>query len=205
MHKQALIRKQVPVFVLLLLIGYIISLLVFSLFKLAPLANILGFVSLLLYTVTLIPSILKTVFPVTKRNKILRWLFNNRRYLGVAAFSFGLSHGVLLILERNLSLSDLQTYIKHFHGISILFILTVLSFTSNDWSVKRLKSNWKKLHNSTYLLIFLLVWHILASMAKHWSYLTPFGVLIIVTTSVFFIKRKWIEQIERKRKQKISQ
>jgi hypothetical protein len=42
-------------------------------------------------------------------------------------------------------------------------------------------------------------------MAKHWSYLTPFGVLIIVTTSVFFIKRKWIEQIELKRKQEISQ
>lgn len=141
MHKQSLIRKQVPVFVLLLLIGYIISLLLFFLLKPAPLANILGFVSLLLYSITLLPSILKTVFPVTKKNKTLRWLFNNRRYLGVAAFSFGLSHGVLLILERNLSLSDLQTYIKHFHGISILFILTVLSFTSNDWSVKRLKSN----------------------------------------------------------------
>jgi hypothetical protein len=42
MHKQALIRKQVPVFVLLLLIGYIISLLVFFLLEPAPLANILG-------------------------------------------------------------------------------------------------------------------------------------------------------------------
>jgi sulfoxide reductase heme-binding subunit YedZ len=64
--------------------------------------------------------------------------------LGVAAFSFGLSHGVLLILERNLSLSDLQTYIKHFHGISILFILTVLAFTSNDWSVKKVKIKLEK-------------------------------------------------------------
>ncbi len=204
MHKPALIRKGVPVFLLLLLIGYIISLLLFLLLEPAPLANILGFVSLLLYTVTLIPSMLKTVFPLTKRNKILLWLLNKRRYLGVAAFSFGLSHGVLSILERNLYLSDLQTYVKHFHGIAILFILTILAFTSNDWSVKRLKSNWKKLHNLTYLLIFLLIWHLLASMAKQWSYLTPFGVLIIVLTIVLFIRRKWIEQIELKRKQEIS-
>lgn len=204
MHKKGLIRKEVPVFVLLLLIGYIISLLLFFVLEPAPLANILGFVSLLLYIITFIPSILKTLFPVTKRNKILLWLFNKRRYLGVAAFSFGLSHGVLLILEKNLYLSDLHTYIKHFHGIATLFILTILAFTSNDWSVKKLKSNWKKLHNSTYLLIFLLTWHILASMAKQWSYITPFGVLLIVSTIVLFIKRKWIEQIELKRKQKIS-
>ena len=204
MPKQALIRKEVPVFLLLLLIGYIISLLLFLILKPAPFTNILGFISLLLYTVTLLPSILKTVFPVTKKNKILRWLFNNRRYLGVAAFSFGLSHGVLLILERNLSLLDLQTYIKHFHGISTLFIFTILAVTSNDWSVKTLKSNWKKLHNSTYLLMFLLTWHILASVAKQWSYLTPFGVLIIITTIILFMKRKWTEQIGLKRKQKIS-
>lgn len=43
MPKQALIRKEVPVFLLLLLIGYIISLLLFSLLKPARLVNILGF------------------------------------------------------------------------------------------------------------------------------------------------------------------
>jgi len=204
MHKQALIRKEVPVFLLLLLIGYIISLLLFFLLEPAPLANILGFVSLVLYIITFIPSILKTVFLVTKRNKVLRWLFNKRRYLGVAAFSFGLSHGVLLILEKNLYLLDLQTYIKYFHGIAILLIFTILVFTSNDWSVKRLKSNWKKLHNLTYILIFLLVWHILTSMAGQWSYFTPFGILIIVITIILVIRRKWIEQIDSKRKQKIS-
>ena len=69
MYKQALIRKEVPVFLVLLLIGYIISLLLFFLLEPAPFANILRFVSLLLYTVTLIPSILKIVSRLLKKIK----------------------------------------------------------------------------------------------------------------------------------------
>jgi hypothetical protein len=68
MAKQALIRKEVSVFLLLLLIGYISSLLLFFLLEPAPIANILVFISLLLCTLTLIPSILKTVFQLLKRN-----------------------------------------------------------------------------------------------------------------------------------------
>jgi methionine sulfoxide reductase heme-binding subunit len=108
-----------------------------------------------------------------------------------------------LLLEKNLYLLDLQTYIKYFHGITILLIFTILVLTSNDWSVKKLKSSWKKIHNLTYLLMFLLIWHILASMAKHWSHVTPFGVSTTLIISILFIRRKWIEQIASKRKQKI--
>ena len=169
------------------------------------LANILGFASLISYVVTLLPTILRTVFPQTKETGIPKWLLKRRRLIGVIAFFLALGHGFLMVKKRNFDFFDLKTFWIYIQGITTLTIFTLLTITSNDWSVKRLKSNWKKLHNSTYLLIFLLLWHILASMAKHWSYLTPFGVLIIVTTSVFFIKRKWIEQIELKRKQEISQ
>lgn len=196
MHPQALIPKKVFYFFLLLFATYSISLFIYFYFEPAPIANILGFISLLFYIVTLIPSIFKTIFPTTKKHKILRYLFKNRRYIGVTAFSFGLSHGVLLILERNLSLSNPYTYIQYCHGMSTLLIFTILAVTSNDWSVRALKSNWKKLHRLTYLMILLLGWHILASMSSNWSHLTLFEVLLTITTAILFIRKKWVERIE---------
>ena len=149
-------------------------------------------------------SIVKTVFPASQKSNILRWLFKTRRQFGVAAFSFGLNHGVLLIIERHLSLSDPHTYIKYFQGVSTLLIFMLLAITSNDWSVRNLKSNWKKLHQLTYTAIFLLPWHILDKMGMQWTHLTPIAVLITIVTLILFIQRKNIEQIESICKQQIN-
>jgi sulfoxide reductase heme-binding subunit YedZ len=201
MRVQALVRREVFVFLALILATYTIILFFFMFLEPAPLPNFLGFLSLLCYTLTVTPSIVRTVFPATKKSNVLRWIVTNRRQIGVTAFSFGLSHGFLLMLERNLSLSDPHTYIKYFQGISTLLIFTTLAITSSDWSVKILKSNWKKLHQLTYLAIFILPWHILDKMGGHWTRLTPFAVLITTVMVILFIRRKGIEQSEFKRKQ----
>jgi len=165
------------------------------LFNPAPLANILGCLGLLSYVITLIPSILKVVLPTIKKNQFLIWLLKYRRHFGVAAFSLGLNHGISLIIKRNLNLLDLQTYIEYFQGFSILLILTLLAATSNDEAVKKLKNNWRKLHQLTYLVIFLLPWHILDKMSGHWTYLTPIVVLSTTITAILFMVRKYIEII----------
>lgn len=204
MSKQALVRKEVFIFLVLVIASYAISVVLFLFLAPAPLANILGFLSLLCYVATILPSIVKTVFPASQKNNILRWLCKNRRQFGVAAFSFGLNHGVLLIIERHLSLPDPHTYIKYFQGVSTLLIFTLLAITSNDWSVRSLKSNWKKLHQLTYIAIFLLPWHILDKMGMQWTHLTPIAVLITIVTLILFIQRKNIEQIESICKQQIN-
>ena len=81
-------------------------------------------------------------------------------------------------------------------GASTLSLLIQEYLTSNDWSVRALKSNWKKLHRLTYLMILLLGWHILASMSSNWSHLTLFEVLLTITTAILFIRKKWVERIE---------
>ena len=202
MHVKALVRREVFIFLALIIATYTIILFLFIFLEPAPLSNFLGFLSLLCCTTTITPSIVRTVFPATKKNNVLRWIVTNRRQIGVTAFSFGLSHGFLLMLERNLSLSDPHTYIKYFQGISTLIIFTILAITSSDWSVKKLKSNWKKLHQLTYLAIFLLPWHIIDKMGGHWTRLTPLAVLITTVMVILFIRRKGIEQSEFKGKQK---
>lgn len=199
MRKQILVYNQALVFFTLTLTSYIATLLLALFLKPAPLANFLGFLSLVTYIATLLPSILKTVFPITRGNKSLAWLLRYRRYIGITAFAFGLNHGFILVIQKDINLLSLHTYFEYFQGISMLIIFTLLAITSNNWSVKKLKLNWKKLHQLTYLTIFLLPWHILDKMSNHWSYLTPFGVLFSTTIVGLFIKRRWTEAVESKR------
>jgi sulfoxide reductase heme-binding subunit YedZ len=184
-------RKQSIIYLLLVLAIYPISLLLALVFKTAPIANILGFFALISYIATLLPSLIKVVFPASKKNKTLALLLKSRRHIGVAAFSLGLNHGVLLIIKLQLNLFEYHTYIKFFQGFSTLFIFTLLAFTSNDQSVKNLKYKWKKLHQLTYLAIFILPWHILDKMSGHWTYITPVAVLLTLGIAGLFIIRQY--------------
>lgn len=185
MHKQGII------YLLLVLAAYPISLLLAFFFQPAPIANILGFFALLCYIATLLPSLIKVVFPFAKKNKVLGCFLKYRRQIGVAAFTFGLNHGVLLILKLQLNLLDFQTYIKYFQGFFTLTIFTLLALTSHDEAVKNLKSNWRKLHQLTYLVIFVLPWHILDKMSGRWSYITPIAVLVTLGIVGLFLVRQY--------------
>lgn len=157
------------------------------------LANILGFASLASYVVTLLPTILRTVFPQTKETGIPKWLLKHRRLIGIIAFFLALGHGFLMVKKRNFDFFDLKTFWIYVQGITTLTIFTLLTITSNDWSVKKLKKNWKQLHKLTYLAMFLLTWHIWSKMSGHWTYLTPIGIVAITGITALFFIRFWIE------------
>lgn len=52
----------------------------------ASLANKLGFLALVSYIVTLLPTILKIVFPQTKATGLPQLLLKHRRLIGIIAF-----------------------------------------------------------------------------------------------------------------------
>ncbi|MGD1804614.1 ferric reductase-like transmembrane domain-containing protein [Dapis sp. BLCC M126] len=158
-----------------------------------PLANYLGFFALISYIITLLPTTLRVVFPKTKKTEIPKLLLKYRRQIGVVAFLFALGHGILLVGKRNFDFFDIQTYWIYVQGVVTFIIFTLLTITSNDWSVKKLKRNWKKLHELTYIAMFLLVWHVIDKMWGHWSYVTPSGIVGITSITVLFIVRKFRE------------
>jgi sulfoxide reductase heme-binding subunit YedZ len=194
--RQEFLRKENFVFLVLVLANYPVSFICALFLSLAPIANIIGFLSLVSYIATLLPSIFKIFFPTHRKSKILTSLLKYRRHIGVTAFSFGLNHSVLIIIQRKFDLLDLQTYVKSFHGFAILLIFTLLATTSNEQAVKNLKTNWKKLQQLTYLVIFLLPWHILDNMSGHWTYLTPIEVLVTTAIVILFIMKMYIERIK---------
>ena len=164
-----------------------------------PLPNLLGFLALVTYIVTLLPTILRIVFPQTKETGIPQWLLKHRRNIGIIAFFLALAHGYLLVNKRQLDFLDPKTFWIYIQGISTFIIFTILAITSNNWSVKKLKKNWKQLHKLTYLAMFLLTWHVGDKMAGHWTYLTPIGIVSIIGITVLFIIRLRIERQNQQR------
>ncbi|MEP6516582.1 ferric reductase-like transmembrane domain-containing protein [Microcoleus vaginatus] len=160
-------------------------------------ASFLGFAALTAYILTLLPTNLRIVFPLTKKTGFPQWLLKYRRFIGLLSFFLTVAHGFIFFKQRNFDVFDITTYFVYFQGLATFIIFTLLAITSNDWSVKRLKKNWKKLQSLTYLAMFLVTWHIWDKMAYHWTYLTPVGIAAISATIVLFLCRAWIQRQSR--------
>lgn len=157
-------------------------------FKNVSLSNFLGFLALFFYLLSLAPTMFRTLSPKFQKNKMLLWLRQNRRTTGILAFLLASNHGLLITLERKLNFLSLSTIFEYFQGVSMFFILSLLTITSSDVCVKKLKENWFKLHKLTYLILFILPYHIF-DKTKVWSFLTPLGLLLNLIFLVLFLKR----------------
>ena len=155
-------------------------------------ASLLGFAALTAYILTLLPTNLIIVFPLTKKTGFPQWLLKYRGLIGLLSFFLAVVHGFIFFKQRNFDIFDLKTYFVYFQGVATFIIFTLLAITSNDWSVKRLKKNWKKLQRLTYLAMFLVTWHIWEKIAAYWTYLTPVGIAAITAIIVLFLCRTWI-------------
>jgi sulfoxide reductase heme-binding subunit YedZ len=167
--------------------------------------SLLGFAALTAYILTLLPTNLRMVFPLTKQTGFPQWLLKYRRLIGLLSFFLAVLHGFIFFKQRNFDVFDLKTYFVYFPGVSTFIIFTLLAITSNDWSVKRLKKNWKKLQSLTYLAMFLVTWHIWERMTGHWTYLTPVGIVAITAIIVLFLCRFLIQRQSRQQKNQPKQ
>ncbi|MBD2246081.1 ferric reductase-like transmembrane domain-containing protein [Nostoc sp. FACHB-888] len=166
----------------------------------SPLPNVIGFLALVSYIATLLPTTLRIVFPQTKETGIPQWLLKRRRIIGIIAFFLALGHGFLMVQKRNFDFFDIKTFWIYFQGVITFIIFMLLSITSNNWSVKKLKKNWKQLHKLTYVAMFILIWHIWDKMSGHWTYLTPISLIATTIITVLFIIRLWIERQDKQQK-----
>lgn len=152
-------------------------------------ANIFAFIGLILYILTLAPTMLRIVLPAIGKSKFALYLTRKRRQIGIAAWVFGFLHGTAIVIQRQLNFSNPETYIKYFQGLALITIFTLLAITSNDFSKKRLKRHWKTLHNLTFVALFLLPWHIIDKMQSGWSIFTAISLGFLFVTIYFLAVR----------------
>lgn len=91
--------------------------------------------------------------------KVRTIIIPNRRELGILMFLLSLSHffwskGFKVLLGITQSLPLFQVF-----GLLALLLATPLFLTSNNYSVRKLGKNWKKLHRLVYPIMFLLILH----------------------------------------------
>ncbi|KAM3091115.1 ferric reductase-like transmembrane domain-containing protein [Phormidesmis sp. 146-12] len=154
----------------------------------------MGFLALIFYTVTLMPTMMKVNFPQTQKMSVVQKLLKHRRSIGLISFFLSAIHGYPYLNQRDLDLLDLETPWVYIQGVVCFLILILMTITSNTWSMKLLKKNWKKLHQLTYLVIFVLIWHVWDKMSGHWTYITPISLAILTGTAILFMSRMRIEE-----------
>ena len=158
--------------------------------------NFFGILAAIVYFLTIIPGFCRTLYPSFLKIKWIRFLLQKRRETGLISFGLMVIHGTWFIWERQLDLTQISTWTRYFYGLSMGLIMTILAITSTDWSVKNLKKNWKRIHNLTFLVVFLLPAHILDKMSASqngigWSLWTPISLVLSIFFVILFSFRLW--------------
>ncbi len=159
-------------------------------------ANRFGCAGLVVYILTLMPTNFRVLFPFIANYKPWRFFFKDPRakqYMGILAYAFSLVHAVPIVIHRDINLLDPMFYVFYFSGAISFAILTAMAITSNRFSQRLLKKNWKKLHELTYLCLFLLAWHVISAMWGKWDWLTWLMSAVANSVIVLFLLRRIVE------------
>ena len=131
------------------------------------------------------------------------WLARFRRMLGLFTFFYVLMHFVTwLLLDQGLLLSaileDLVERPFITIGFAALLLLTALAATSTNASRRRLGRRWQTLHNATYVIGILGVWHYWWQVKKDITEPLIYAVILTVLLGARVI---WSQVRKRRRRQ----
>jgi methionine sulfoxide reductase heme-binding subunit len=122
-----------------------------------------GFVTITLLLLNLWLGV--AIFMFKGRFKFLRWWFQRRRSLGVAAAIYVILHFLAYLAQEGFARQAWEqirdkTYLTVAFGAFIILMLMLM--TSNDFSVKKLGfKNWKRLHRFVHFASLLILVHVL--------------------------------------------
>ncbi len=119
--------------------------------------------------ISLIATPIALMFP---NGGVSKWLIRNRRFFGVATFSYTLLHTIFYILEYPFTqLANEFIDIPVLTGWIAFFVFIPLAMTSTDAAIKRMGPAWKKLQRWVYLaaVMTFVHWALLGLEGEHAS------------------------------------
>ena len=146
--------------------------------------------SLIVFWLTLLPGIMRR-FQVTNFFLPLRTiLMLFRKELGILTYLLALTHyGWSRVFPILLTRGDLLSFsLFEIFGVTAFALATPLFLTSNDWSFKKMGKLWKKLHNLSYIIIWLLFIHIVLRNPDIKALIT-LVIALLEWSSLFIAKR----------------
>jgi DMSO/TMAO reductase YedYZ heme-binding membrane subunit len=159
-----------------------------------PSPKIAVYLGLAFLTLTLLPPLLKSIKLLKNYKKPISKLIKLKRDLGITSGVLFIFHTIFVWKKfADFQLSFLFE-IEIITGTLALLIFIILLATSNQYSIKKLKTNWRKIQSLVWLSVPLLLIHpLLTSTVYHEEIpkLTVFfGILIIIPPIFYFIKEK---------------
>lgn len=128
-----------------------------------------GRAAVTMLAIVLIPGILGRFGIQIKVTRVITFY---RRQLGITTFFLSLTHGMLVRIIARFALGQYplsRAPIFELFGTLGLSLLFMLFVTSNDTSVKRLGSWWKRLHRLVYIIVLLVLFHTILQRVSVWS------------------------------------
>ena len=110
---------------------------------------------------TILAMALTPLVMLAPKLRAFRWLMARRRAIGVAAFAYGLLHTIAYVMREG-TLAKIMAELLDpgmWTGWVALAIFVLLAATSNDSSVRLLKTGWKNVQRLVYPAALLIVAH----------------------------------------------
>ena len=127
------------------------------------------------------------------------WQIQLRRLLGLWMFFYATLHFITYLwLDFGFLMDDIyKDVLKHpriLVGFAAFVLAIPLAATSNQYMMKKLKSKWKKLHQSVYLIAILAVLHYLWLVKKDITEPFYYAVVLVILLGIriyFYYKKKY--------------
>ena len=143
-----------------------------------------GKIGLTFYVLTVIPGVARR-FGI--KHKVISLLMIFRRYTGISMYLGVFAH--FMVIRGTLYIRQMRIVwpMPTFELLSLtaLVLTTFLFLTSNDYSVFRLKKLWNKVHQLTYVIIWLIAFHVLLQRISVWSILISTAVVLQVASYIY--------------------
>ena len=117
------------------------------------------------------------------------WQIQLRRMLGLFMFFYACLHIITYVwldfaLIWDEMLIDITKHPRILVGLAAFLLTIPLAVTSNSYMIKRLKSNWKKLHQLVYLIAILAVVHYWMLVKKDLTEPIYYAVALVLLLSI---------------------
>lgn len=148
-----------------------------------------GELAIIVFIFTLIPGIAGR-FNI--RSQYIAFLAAIRRQVGILMFMLALTHYVFNNLLPRIQSQDFVNVAKfEYFGLFAFFGLIAMFVTSNNYSVRKLGRNWKRLHKIVYILMWFILIHVGLQGFSTWTILMIFIVTLEVMSLLYAKLGAW--------------
>jgi len=152
-------------------------------------ARTFGQLALITYIVTTIPGICRRF---GLQHRLIQILMIFRRYFGILMYLLAVTHYLLMRGFQSIfaALPLIPEQLFTVFGFTALVLLTAMVLTSNDFLHGYLGKWWQRIHNLTYVIIFLIFLHVALQRISIWAVLIGINALLQLVSHIYYFLRK---------------